>query len=73
MGEGDRIRIKVMGALFGKAAQLNFALSQVMRLLAVVHVFYRELWPELLTCIRNLGENCEVIVTHVAQSASARP
>ncbi len=43
-----------------------------MRLLAVVHVFYRELWPELLTCIRNLGENCEVIVTHVDEAAVAQ-
>ena len=40
-----------------------------MRFLVIVHVFYRELWPELLACIRNLGHDCEVVVTYVDESA----
>lgn len=40
-----------------------------MHYLVVVHVFYRELWPELLACISNLGPDCEVVVTYVDEAA----
>lgn len=35
-----------------------------MKITAIVHVYYPELWPELATCIRNLGEGVRLIVTY---------
>lgn len=39
-----------------------------MKTLAIVHVFYPEMWPELATCLRNLGA-CDLVVTCVDESA----
>lgn len=39
------------------------------RILAVVHVYYPELWPELARCIGNLGDGADLIVTYSDESA----
>ena len=42
-----------------------------MRIAAIVHVFYSEMWPELADCIRNLGV-CDLTVTYVDEAAAAQ-
>lgn len=42
-----------------------------MRTLVVVHVYYRQLWPELAECIRNIGGTRDLIVTYVDEAAVA--
>lgn len=39
------------------------------RILAVAHVYYPELWPELARCIGNLGDQADLIVTYSDESA----
>ena len=39
-----------------------------MRILAIVHVFYPEFWPELVRCLHNVGAACDVVVTLPAGS-----
>ena len=39
------------------------------RILAVVHVYYAHLWQELASCLRNVGEGCDIIITYVDESA----
>jgi len=34
-----------------------------MKILATVHVFYPEFWPELAACLRRVDEPCDIIVT----------
>lgn len=39
-----------------------------MKVAAIVHVFYSEMWPELAACIRNVGV-CDLVVTYVDEDA----
>jgi len=39
-----------------------------MRVAAIVHVFYADMWPELAACLRNLGD-CDLTVTYVDEAA----
>jgi len=39
-------------------------LAQRWRILAVVHVFYPELWPEIFRCLSNLGQGADFVVTY---------
>lgn len=41
-----------------------------MRIAVIVHVFYPEMWPELVGCIRNVGD-CDLVVTCVDEAAVA--
>lgn len=41
-----------------------------MKVLAVAHVFYPELWPELADCIRTVGD-CDLAVTYVDEASVA--
>ena len=34
-----------------------------MKILATVHVFYPEFWPELAACLRNVSAPCDVVAT----------
>ena len=34
-------------------------------ILCIVHVFYPEFWPELASCLRNIGEPFDLVVTYV--------
>ena len=40
-----------------------------MKILLVAHVFYPQLWPELATCIRNVAEPKDVVITYVDEAA----
>ena len=37
-------------------------------ILCIVHVFYPEFWPELASCLRNIGEPFDLVVTYVDDS-----
>ena len=40
-----------------------------MKVLAVVHVFYPRLWPELASCLRSIDDEKDVIITYVDEAA----
>ncbi len=39
-----------------------------MKVLCIVHVFYPEFWPELASCIRNVDEPFDLVVTYVDET-----
>ena len=41
-----------------------------MRVAAIVHVYYPEMWPELAACVRNVGA-CDLVVTYVDEASVA--
>lgn len=42
-----------------------------MKTLAIVHLFYGEMWPELNACLKNIGEH-DLVITYVDDAAIAR-
>ena len=42
-----------------------------MKAAVIAHVFYPEFWPELATCIRTVGTDCDLFVTFVDEAAVA--
>jgi len=70
MSEDGVLRVRFCGlTVFRRDYRID--LMRRWRILAVVHVYYPEFWPELRTCLENVADAVDVVVTYADEAAVA--
>lgn len=69
MSEDGTLKVRFLGLTVFRRRWSLLEISRL-RLLVVVHLYYRDQWDELRSCLANLTDDCDLFFTFVDESAA---